>query len=293
MRGALHRVGVEPVARRGLAGQRPGDVLRHVRAPHRGAVDQERAADLGVAEVDPGPLDRHVDGDGHGGCCLPTALRARCAPGRRLRSGRDRTPRRRPRPSRCAAWRAGTARRGPRTGRARRSGRGWRARRRAPRPRRGLRRARRAGRRRGPAARRPHRRDTRRAGAEHHHRIRAQPQRPAQPGDLGRAAVGAVGEHREPAREGSGAAAAQPGVEREPVDGAAVDRAGHAVHVHVRHRRDRPGVGVGRMLGVGPHAPRRYRPPPPCGRRDRSRVTFLLIESQQCHTAATPTTSPT
>ena len=98
---------------------------------------------------------------------------------------------------------------------------------------------------------------------EHDDRVRAEPQRPPQPGDLRRAPVRPVREHREPRRERGGAVAPQPGVEREPVDGAVADRPRHLVHVHVRRGRDRSGVGLGRMLDVGPHALRRYWPPPP------------------------------
>ena len=151
VRSADDRVGVQAIALRGLADERHGDLLRHLGAPHRPAADQQRAPHLRVTEVDPRPLDRHID---RGQRQPPTRRRRVAEPHRHARRP-GRTPHRRPRPSRCAAGPAGTARRGPRTGPARRSGRAWRARRRGPRPRRGRRRARRAGRRRGPAARPP------------------------------------------------------------------------------------------------------------------------------------------
>ena len=107
----------------------------------------------------------------------------------------------------------------------------------------------------GPQPGRPHRRDARGAGPQHHHRVRAQPQRPPQPGDLRRAS----GWSRRRAPAAAPASGAAP-CARSQASSGSPSTAPPAMpcatpsDVHVRDRRDRSGIGLGRMVDVGPHA---------------------------------------
>ena len=172
--------------RRGVAGQRPRDVLRHLDAPHR----RRRRPGAG--------------GGSRRGRCRPRA--ARSVPRRRRRRTTEPVAQAgepeplvaalapvehrdlvgRGEPDRVVLDHAGCA--------ASTAGR-------APS---------------GPAARppRPPRRPS--YGLRSTTTGSAQPQRPPQPGDLRRAAVGAVGEHRQPAASGAAPWLAQPGVQRNP-----------------------------------------------------------------------------